>query len=525
MKKIFKIILAVLCLAIIVGIGGYFYFAKQDKTSYEFVVVEPGSFIQEVDITGKVKPSQALELAFEKTGKIAGVGVKIGDKVVVGQKLVWLDNADISAQLSQAEAALTVQTAELEKLKTGTRQEEIQVAEIKLSNAQSNAIADLEQDYANALSEVSASLTIAENSIFTLTDIQYAHFIGFDQESSEIASAKSRAISALFGADGKGMASNDAISKLESNGAKAILFFAQSSGLYEDIDNALYSMKDVLEKVRAGLNAVPISSSLTTTEKTNLETEKANVNAEISEIEASLQAIIVQKATNESALATARAELALKKASATQEQLNVQEAKVEEAKANVQNYEAQLAKTIIYSPINGVIAKQEAKIGEIIASQSIIISLISEADFEIEAFVPEVEMAKIIAGDSAKITLDAYGDEVIFMARVAFVEPAETLIDGAVYYKLNLVFETIDSRIRSGMSADVVITTDERENIISVPYRAVVYKNGGKIVRLLYESEVKEQVVETGLKGIGGVIEIKNGISQGDKVITSIQND
>jgi RND family efflux transporter MFP subunit len=525
MKKINKIILIVVCVAVVVGIGSYVYFSGDDKPDYEFVIIEPRSFTQEVDITGKVKPSQELKLAFEKTGKIAWVGVEVGDRVFAGQGLVSLENADILAQLNKAKAGLSVQTAELEKLKTGTRQEEIQVAEIKLSNAQKQAVADLEEDYANALSELSTSLTIAENAIFTLTDLQYAHFMGSDQESSLIGSAKSEAIFALYGASNGSRLSNDAISKLESNGAKATLIFAQTSSTYEDIDKALGEMKNSLEKIKAGLDAVPISSTITSTEETDLNTEKTNVNTEISAIEANQQAITVQKATNESALATAQAELALKKAPATQEQLNAQEAKKEEAKANVQNYEALLAKTIIYSPIYGIIAKQEARVGEIIASQTLVISLISDADFEIEAYAPEVDMAKITAQDTATVTLDAYGEDVIFTAKVVFIEPAETLIDGAVYYKLNLVFDAKDARIRSGMSADIIIETDRRENIISVPYRAVVYKEGGKIVRVLDGDEITEQVVETGLKGRDGLMEIIQGIKQGDKVITFIKND
>ena len=61
--------------------GGYFYFNRGKKISYEFMEVKKGDIVQTVSLTGQVKPAENIELAFETGGKIAQINVKVGDKV------------------------------------------------------------------------------------------------------------------------------------------------------------------------------------------------------------------------------------------------------------------------------------------------------------------------------------------------------------------------------------------------------------------------------------------------------------
>ena len=59
-----------------------------------------------------------------------------------------------------------------------------------------------------------------------------------------------------------------------------------------------------------------------------------------------------------------------------------------------------------------------------------------------------------------------------------------------------------------------------RENVIAVPQRAIIRKNGDQFVRIADDESFREVKVETGLRGSDGNIEIISGISEGDKVIT-----
>ena len=209
----------------------------------------------------------------------------------------------------------------------------------------------------------------------------------------------------------------------------------------------------------------------------------------------------------------------LKESGATSEEIVIQEAKVEEAEADIEHYSAEVAKTIIRAPINGVITRQDAKVGEIIAANASLVAIISDEDFSIEANIAEADIAKISVGDPALLTLDAYGSDVAFKANVVFLDPAETIIEGVATYKATLYFAEEDKRIRSGMTANIDILSARLENVIAIPGRAVITKNGDKFVRVLEGDVVKEVNVVTGLRGSDGNTEIIEGINEGDNVI------
>jgi len=75
------------------------------------------------------------------------------------------------------------------------------------------------------------------------------------------------------------------------------------------------------------------------------------------------------------------------------------------------------------------------------------------------------------------------------------------------------------------MSGDVEIEALKKENVLYVPQRAVITKDGEKIVRVLKGKEINEVKVNTGLRGSDGKVEIISGIEQGEKVVTYLKKD
>lgn len=147
MQKIYKKPIFIVAVIIILIIAGYFYFSRAKKPNYETVVAKKGTVVQEVSVTGKVKPAENVDLAFEKAGKVAWVNIKIGDRVRLGDTLVTLVNGDLTAQLDQAKASVEEQKAKLDELKKGTRQEEIQVQQVKVDNARADLIDKIQDAY------------------------------------------------------------------------------------------------------------------------------------------------------------------------------------------------------------------------------------------------------------------------------------------------------------------------------------------------------------------------------------------
>jgi multidrug efflux pump subunit AcrA (membrane-fusion protein) len=72
------------------------------------------------------------------------------------------------------------------------------------------------------------------------------------------------------------------------------------------------------------------------------------------------------------------------------------------------------------------------------------------------------------------------------------------------------------------MTANVSITTDEKENVISVPQGLLVRRDGKTYVRILAAGMVQEREVRLGGSSSLGEVEILNGLSQGDIIVTTL---
>lgn len=545
MFKLFtKTKIIVLLIIIIAVAGGYFYFNRGDKTVYEFTEVKRGDVIQTVSVTGQVKSAENIELAFETSGKTAQVNVNVSDHVESGQVLVTLDSSSLRAQLSQARAAVQAAQAKLDELKIGTRPEEIQIAETAVNNYQralanaqtgldatnDGADADLKSVYGGALTAVSKSVTVGMGSLLILTDIQFAHYLNYDSDSTKLATAKGDAVLALLGAYSYDRATKESINVL-SGGAKASVAAAQANSSYDNIDKALLDVASALQKIKTALDTVPIGSSLTSTELTNLSTEKAAINTEIITIAGKQQAVDVQKATNRSSIATAesalttaqnnlnnaQANLILKQAGSTSEQIASQEAQVRQAEANVENILAQIAKTSIYAPTAGTITDVKIKKGEIASSNSPVILMSNSGKFQIEANVSEAEIAKVKLGNGVEITLDALGPGEKFPGKIVKIDPAETIISGVIYYKITSIFDIDDERIKSGMTANLDIKTDEKKGVLYVPYYVIKERGDEKYVQVSGGQSITEKIIETGLEG-ETMVEVISGLTEGEQV-------
>lgn len=568
-------VIAIVAIVLIAAATGYSYFGPKKVPTYDYILAEKKDLIQQVSVTGHVKPAESLDLAFERSGKVANISANVGDKVAAGQVLAKLDDSDIrtqlasaraqldnaNAQLGQYQAALQRENAKLDQLKRGTRTEELKIAETAVANAQKalsdtqtnlqnvkdKAKADLDQDYDGALNAASKSISVATNTLFVVTDIQFAHFFDGLQIDIKIADAKAQAVSSLLGGVDAGRMNKDTINQL-NGGAKASVETAMANPSTTNSNKALADVYNALNKVKDLLDTIPITLDLTSAESTDLATEKTGINNEIITITTDQKAISVQKVTNDNnisaaqmkvndatnALATANDTLALKQAGSTAEDIAAQQAQVQQAQANVtsqqaqikqaqaniSNYEVQLSKTLIHSSIDGTVTKQDAKVGEIVAANTPLISVISSAKYQIEANIAEADIAKVKVGDQAKINLDAYGSDVIFNAQVVSIDPGETVIEGVATYKTTFQLISEDERLKPGMTANIDVETAKKENAIAVPQRSIADTNGAKTVQILNpDGTVRTVNVTTGLKDSEGYVEITSGINEGDKVI------
>lgn len=483
--------------------ASYFYFFKPKKPIYEFAAAERTNLVQEVSLTGRVKPAKSANLGFEINGRVARIYAEIGDTIAAGQILIRLENADLFAKLEEARANAKAQKAKLDELKKGVRPEEVQIQEEKIKSA-ATALLEAEKGFGDKLQD---AYTKSDDAVRNKIDQFYNNPKSRNPEFNIVAANSQLKITL----------EEEKIKIEDILNSWQLSFNAVKS---EEVKSNLNQIKFFLEKIALAVNSLTPTATLSKTVidgyKNDVSTARTNINAAISNLLSAEEKTSAAK----SSLAIAKNELALKKAGTIAEQITAQEAQLEGAEANLKNIQSQIAKTILRSPISGIATKIDAKIGEIIAANANIVSIISEKEFEIEADAPEADIAKIKIGKGAKITLDAYGSDIIFEAKVVKIDPAETIIGGVATYKTTLQLTDKDERVKSGMTANINILTDKRENIIAVPQRAVITENGEKTARILQDNGIiKETKIIAGLRGSDGNVEIIEGIKEGDKVI------
>lgn len=251
-----------------------------------------------------------------------------------------------------------------------------------------------------------------------------------------------------------------------------------------------------------------------TTALTNLETAKTNAITQVSGGETN---VAIQKA----ALDAAVAGLELKQAGPRSVDVAGLRASVEQAQVNYDKAINDLENVQIVSPVDGTVAEVEPSVGELIQAGAVAIRLVGTEHYDIEALVPEADIAKVEVGQTATMTLDAFGDDTVFNGTVTAEDPDLTKVQEAVYYRIRVQIEPAGKDVKPGMTANVTLKTDERKGALVIPLRAVRTRDTdqAKTVRVLVGKEAQEKVIELGLRGDEGRVEVTTGLSEGEQVV------
>lgn len=547
-KKWFWIILIIVLL--ISGFFVYSQFFKPKESNYVTAKAEIADLKQTVEVTGTVEAADNIDLGFKAPGTLNAVMVKVGDKVKSKQILARLYSGDISSQVQDARASLEIAKSDLDRLLSGASGEDIKVTEEEVKAAETSyqaSIDSLENLKKTRDQELGTSIQSAIN---ILND---KYFIGnyslnviydaiIDNDANDYLYVSS--MNKLSQARDK-----YSISKRDHEDLQIAIDKAISSQSYEDVLLALDESEVVLVEIADSLLAtfevmlVTINNSTYTTTivdslKASINAQNTATNAAISSVRSSAAGLRdntlyyknqiieyenkVSSAKNSMELSKAR--LDLKTAGPRDFEIRAAEANVARAQANLNRALSNLSEYSILSPIDGIVTQVNFEVGEQTSSARPVISLMSASNMQIEVDVPESDITKIQLGDEIEITLDAFSSEEKFSGQVIFIDPAATIIEGVTYYSVKVVFNENDSRLKSGMTADLTISTEEKENVLVVPSRSIIYRDGQKMVQVLQDQQLIEKEVTTGLRGDGGLTEILDGISEGEEVITFIKN-
>jgi HlyD family secretion protein len=540
MNLIFKYRYIVIGIAVLlVGIGGYILFFSGEESSYNSEKVKIGDVVREVSVIGQIKKGEELELGFKESGEIKNIYVKKGDEVEEGQELIKLDADQLYIQLQEAQANLDLVQAELDKLIAGATEEEIRSAETKVSNAQVTyedaknnlenieriAENNLESAYEDALNVLETSYLKISNAYADIDSIQREYFSSNDQISTNVKQQK------------------NIIQDRKSKSSSALV--VARNGSYEDIDDSLSEFNNylndiysALEEIRDDCESIEYRDTVSATDKTTLDNHKSYINTEIVNVVNSRQNISSTKLTNSSNIDTAQSQLssaegslnsaednlALITADPRQEDIDLYQARVNQARAQTSLLKDKIKKAVIRAPLKGQIGDIKKEEGEQVTIAEPVVSLIPDQPFQIDINVPEADVGKIEVGNDCEISLDAF-PEFDFDGKILEIDPMGTVISGVVYYESRTSINTSEKNIKPGMTADVTIISGFKEDVLTIPWKAVEQKEGKEFVKVIVDGEFKEKEIETGLRGSEGRVEILSGIKEGEEVVTYIKEE
>jgi len=205
---------------------------------------------------------------------------------------------------------------------------------------------------------------------------------------------------------------------------------------------------------------------------------------------------------------------------------DAQRARLQQAKDGVESVFSQIRDTYMYSPIDGVILKRNVDPFEttVANSPTPVFTVGDPNDLVIETEVPESDITKMKIGQKASLTFDALPADQIFEATVTEIDPASTVIQDVVDYRIKLKLNNNDPTIKPGMSANIDIRTAEKDNVLMIPQRAVKTdtKNKKTVDILQADNIIKTVSIEAGLQGDDGMVEVTKGLKAGDKIVTFV---
>jgi HlyD family secretion protein len=455
-----KIIIPVII--VVLAVGGYFgyryYQTRQAATqtaTYQTAPVQRGSLIAQVGETGTVRTNQTAVLSWATSGTIASINVKIGDKVEKNQILGSLDINTVPNSILLAQNSLATDQKALEDLLNSN---------VALAQAQST-LATAQQALKTAQdNRTSKNYQRASQAII---DAAHANYV-IAQNALETAQDNFNSVADL------------AADNLQRANAESSLAAAQQTR-----DKALYNLNFVLKLPDAQ--------------------EIAVADAQLAVAEANLQ--------------DARRAYERVKDGPNPDDVKAAQLKVDADKATLDSIN-------IRAPIAGTVTDVISAVGDQVTSSNTSSVTTSTASFRIDDLthllvdvqVTEVDIDKVKVGQAANLTLDAIPDKT-YNGIVTKVGPVGTVVSGVVNFDVTVELTNPDSSVRTGMTAAVNIITNQIDNILLIPSRAIRTTNGRSEIFLLQDGKAVPVNITVGSSN-DTQSEIRSGnVKEGDLVI------
>ncbi len=460
----------------------------------ESITTAKGIVAQEISVTGRVHAAQEVELAVQTGGRVSSIAGKVGKEVKAGEVILKVDTSDLQIRLGRQQAALA----------------KVKLAYENQAPGASNASSDLKKAYEDGFNTIADTFLDIPSIIGDLDDMlnDPSHSSYLDNEAIRPVGATALDTKLELAKDFRIAQEKYNILLPKYRALNRNSSSVELEAMLTDTYNLTKEIADIIKDTHNLIDYIEDKSNFTLPAQLN--TDQATLDDHTSETNTHLSALLAIKDD----IKQAREGISSEANNTTSSQIDIRQAELD-----IQDTLVQINNRTIKAPVDGVVTAINAEVGETISPSTAVVSIISVNQFEIEASVPEADVAKIQVGADTDVTLDAYGNDVIFKAKVVSVDPGERIVDGVATYKTTFQFVEKDNRIKSGMTASLIVKGERKENVIAISQRAVITKDGAKHVQVLVNGKIVEKPVQTGLRGSNGNIEITSGLTVGEQVV------
>lgn len=207
-------------------------------------------------------------------------------------------------------------------------------------------------------------------------------------------------------------------------------------------------------------------------------------------------------------------------------------AMIEAAKFAVREAQVSVDNTRIVAPFDGTVLKKNADVGEIMAplagaasSRAAVVTIADMSSLEVEADVSEANIPRVTTGQNCEIALDAYPQQ-RYPGYVTKIVPTADRSKATVLVKIG--FKKYDQRVLPEMSAKITflapgeaVTESSNRVVLAVPAAAIANRDDHSVVFQVKDDRAVEVPVVVG-QSLGNLVEIKQGLKEGEKVVAKV---
>ena len=161
------------------------------------------------------------------------------------------------------------------------------------------------------------------------------------------------------------------------------------------------------------------------------------------------------------------------------------EAQVDQNKAALEQAKLSLGYTVIQAPVDGVVVARNVDVGQTVAAslQAPTLFVIAQdlTKMQVDTNVDEADVGRLQVGQPATFTVDAFPGR-FFTGAITQVRKAAQILQNVVTYDVVVSAENSDLKLLPGMTANIRVVTDQRENALRVSNAALRFRPAGVAV-------------------------------------------